>query len=911
MRRKAAIVFVCLLAAGLAVAAYFIRKDKQIVVVDPWVAVPSDAFLIVETSDFPEILTRTTDPSGLVAGLSEMKWAHSLVDAAAIIDSLTGSREVREMISNRKVLLSFHSVSRDRVSLLAVMNTGASFTPRHFMQLVKQSGAVVTETRELGGARLFKLTYGKGNNQPQVTMALTSGILIASLSGPLVEDALNNKTTGSDIRHQQGFSQIVNASGKESDNVYILFRNLPGLIRSFVAEDRINNIVSAAIAGGGDLTFREDGIFISGFLSTAGAGQGADRLADVVPAECGVHELLPIGTNGFTTVMRRAALSGETASDPASINATDLALALSPYTGNEVTDALVSTDSGPRKVILFRMTDRQAAEAVLKERLSAKYHSMGLRDNYFEVTAGAGQGAEVVMYKMPFTGVASVLSGNPATAENDGWVLFSRSYMAFSASPDALAVIKNESDSDNTLINDPEFREMEKTLPTKSSFIFYSSAESLRSLISQFLTPDAAKNLSGKSLSAIQGIGLSLTPSNGMIYTSLSVRYNDRDQKPQIPVSESSVSTDTTGSYNLNPIWKVKLDAAPAVKPFLFLNHNTGATEIFIQDQKNNIYLISASGKILWKALIRERINGDIFMVDYYRNGKNQLLFAGRDYIHLIDRNGSYVDRFPVRMRSPATNALAVFDYESNKDYRLFIAGEDRKIYVYDRSGSPVRGWNIFTTRGRVADPVRFFRVRGKDYLFISDDQTVYLLDRTGNIRVNPQESLKKATGSEVRVTEGSDQALIFTSPDGTMVRLALDGTVSRQKMNTLSEQHRADFADLDGDNKTDCVFIDNGILRFCTDSGTEICSMTFETDNLNGPFIFSMGPADRKTAVYETDRKLLYLIGKNCNPLPGFPLTTGPLFNIGRVQNKSTWNLITNENESYLYLYELNSISK
>jgi hypothetical protein len=911
VRRKAAFIFVGLLAAGLAVAAYFIRKDKQIVVVDPWVAVPSDAFLIIETSDFPEILTRATDPSGLIAGLSEMKWASSVVKAASRIDSLTGSREVREMISNRKVLLSFHSVTKDRVSPLAVMNTGAAFSPRHLGQLLKQSGAVVTETRELGGARLFKVSYGRGSRETQVTMALTSGILIASLSGQLVEDALNNKSTGSDIRHQQGFSQIVNASGKDADNIYILFRNLPGFIRSFVAEDKINTVSSAAIAGGGDLTFREDGIFISGFLSTAGAGQGADRLSDAIPAECGVHELLPVGTLSFMTVMRRAVLSGETASDPASINATDMALALSPYTGSEVTDAQITTDNGSHKVILFRMTDRQAAETVLRERLTAKYRSMGLRDSYFLVTTGEGRNEEVVMYKMPFTGVSSVLSGKSGGTEDDGWVLFSRSYMAFSASPDALATIRNESDRDNTLINDPEFREMEKTLPTKSSFIFYSSAGSLKSLIGRFLTPEASKNLSGKSLSAIQGIGLSLTPSNGMIYTSLSVRYNDSDRKPQLPLQGVAGSADTADNHGLNPVWKVKLDAAPAVKPFLFLNHNTGATEIFIQDQKNNIYLISASGKILWKAAIRERITGDIFMIDYYKNGKNQLLFAGRDYLHLIDRNGSYVDRFPVKMRAPASNTLAVFDYENNKDYRLFVAGEDRKIYLYDRSGSPVRGWNMFTTRGNVSDPVRFFRVRGKDYLFVSDDQSVYLLDRTGNIRVNPQEPLRKARGSEVRVAEGNDQALLFTSPDGTVIHLSLDGTVSKQKISTFSEQHTADFADLDGDNKTDFIFVDQGTLSVYNADGTEVCSRQFDTKNLDGPFIFSFSSSDRKTAVYDRDKKLLYLLGRNCIPVGGFPHATGPFFNIGRVQNKSTWNILTNENDSYIYIYEFNSLSK
>ena len=99
MRKRTGIITISLLAAALAVAAFFIRKDKQVIVVDPWVAVPSDAFLIIETPDFPELLTRVTDPSGLPARLSGMKWASTLVRSAAMVDSITGGRELREAIS--------------------------------------------------------------------------------------------------------------------------------------------------------------------------------------------------------------------------------------------------------------------------------------------------------------------------------------------------------------------------------------------------------------------------------------------------------------------------------------------------------------------------------------------------------------------------------------------------------------------------------------------------------------------------------------------------------------------------------------------------------------------------------------------------------------------------------------------
>jgi len=916
VRKKTGLIFVGLFAAGLIVAAYFIRKEKQVVIVDPWVAIPSDAFFIIETPDFPELITRTTDRTGIIARLSGMNWADTLLKTAAIIDSITGSREVREMISNRKVLLSFHVTGQGRITALAVMSSGPSITPHRLVQLCEASGAAVTDSRDLDGARKYTVSYGQGSNKTTIYMALTSGIVLISSSEALVANALNNKSSGSDIRHQQGFAAIVSTAGRAADNLFVLFRNLPRFVQPFIAADEITKISSAAIAAGGDLTSREDGIFISGFLSTAGAGLGADKFRDIAPAECGVHELLPQTTLSFRTVMRRASLTGEMTSDPASINATDLALAVSPFTGNEVTTAVLPFPEGEKKVILFRMTDRQSAENVLRERLTAKYRSMGLRESHFLASAGSNGEEEAVMYKMPFIGVASILSGEPVSDDADGWVLFSRSYMVFAGSPEALAVIRRDSESENTLINDPEFREIEKTLPTKSSFLFYASGRAIKPIIDRYLTPASSAGLSNITFAGIDGIGLSLTPSNDMIYMSFSVRYRDNDQqRPSLPAAMtagSGASGNVSGaSADLNLAWKVKLDAELASVPFLFLNHNTGATEIFVQDQKNNIYLISASGKILWKAAIRERISGDIFMIDYYKNGKYQLLFSGRDYLHLVDRNGNYVDKFPVKLRSPATNTLSVFDYENNKDYRIFVAGDDRKIYAFDRSGSPVRGWNLFITRGKVTEPVRFYRVKGKDYLFATDDQSVYLLDRTGNIRVNLQEPVKKAPGSSVRFAGDDDQALIFTAPDGTLMRLYFDGTVKKQAIGTFSAQHRSDFFDLDGDGIIDYLYIDHGMLRVYDKSGNEILSKTFDSSNLSSPEMLIFSSSERKVAVYETDKQLLHVTGRNGNPATGFPLKAGPYYTAGRVANKSTWSLLLTQNDGYLYNYLLNSGSK
>lgn len=915
MRKRTGIILVGVLAAALAVAAYLIRKEKQVVLIDPWEAVPADAFFIVETRDFPELLTSITDPAGLLPGLTGMNWASSLVKSASVIDSLTGGRDVRELISNSRVLISFHMAGQGRAVPLAVMSTGPLLTARKLVSLCEASGATVTDRRDLGGTRTFTLTYRRGAGQKAVYVALTAGIMAVTPSESLLTAALDNRSAGADIRQQQGFAPVISAAGKEADNIFILFRNLPGFLKSFTDPEKIASLSSVAIAGGGDLTTAEEGLFISGFLTTAGTGAGADRLADVPPAECGVHEILPGNTLSYNTIMRRASLSGETASDPASINATDLALILSPFTGSEVTDAVIAAGDGIQTIRLFRMTDPRSAEEVLRQRLTARYRSIGMRESHFVASARDDAGVEESIYRMPFTGVASMLAGSDrGRAEGDEWVAFSRSYMLFSGSPETLATVLRESGSENTLINDPEFREMEKTMPTKSSYLFYVSGSAIRSLVSGYLTPAAATALGNAALAGIGGIGVSLTPSNEMIYTSLSVRYSDRGEQTTgsaAAAGSSITATSESDTSSLKLLWRVKLDAEPSIKPGFFTNHNTGATEIFIQDRNNNIYLISPSGKILWKAAIREKITGDIFMIDYYKNGKWQLLFAGHDYLHLIDRNGNYVDRYPVKLRSPASNTLALFDYENNKDYRLFIAGEDRRIYAYDRSGAPVRGWNLFTTRGRVTDPVHFFRVRGKDYLFVADDQAVYVLDRTGNIRVAHQEPLAKAHGSAARLTSGDEPAVIFSAPDGATIRLLFDGTFNRDTLSGISASHRSDFADIDGDDLTDRLYLDGSVLTALDGNGRRMWTYGAGSGKVDGPFILNTGSGERRTALYDTGNGMLHLLGRNGTSLSGFPRRSGPGFNIGRITNKSTWNLIVSEEGNYLCNYEMVPVSK
>ena len=294
-------------------------------------------------------------------------------------------------------------------------------------------------------------------------------------------------------------------------------------------------------------------------------------------------------------------------------------------------------------------------------------------------------------------------------------------------------------------------------------------------------------------------------------------------------------------------------------------------------------------------------------MIDFYRNGKLQILFSGKNYMHLLDRNGNYVERYPVRLRSPASGPMALFDYENNGEYRIAVPGEDKIIYVYDKSGSVVRGWKQFRTNGLVTSEINFYRVSGKDYIIASDENTVYFLDRTGNIRVRLKEPVTRAAHSEMRLNSGVESSLIFTSPDGVIQNISFDGSVRKTEIRKFSVDHSFDFFDIDGDAFGEYIFIDSGKLYLYDHDRSEIFIRDFGTDELRGPIIFTFSASDKKIGVFSNKEKLIYLIDRNGNTVSGFPLQGASMFSIGKLSEKGGFQLIVGSGDNFLYNYRLN----
>ncbi|MBS1651808.1 MAG: hypothetical protein JSU07_07355 [Bacteroidetes bacterium] len=194
--------------------------------------------------------------------------------------------------------------------------------------------------------------------------------------------------------------------------------------------------------------------------------------------------------------------------------------------------------------------------------------------------------------------------------------------------------------------------------------------------------------------------------------------------------------TDKQINGNENFLWTVSLDTTIIFTPSKFKNHITSENEIIVADANKNLYLINAKGNILWKKHLNELPDQAIYTIDIFKNAKYQILFNSKNYLHLIDRNGNYVEGYPVKTPAEITCPITLIDYDNDKNYRIIFPCNNKTLYNYSAFGVKHEGFTPIKTKNKVILPVYFIRLGLSDYLTAIDEGgEVYLFSRKGDIR--------------------------------------------------------------------------------------------------------------------------------------------------------------------------------
>ena len=881
-----------MLIAGVVVLGYFLNQSRKNLFTDPYKVIRNDACVIIETYDIRSLINSMTTGKGLFSEIENVKEFNSFSTKLKYIADQINKPGFKRIMQEGTALISLHASGKGELIPFFSKAIPADLGYRQLRDAFVNSGISEIYEQKSGGRKLIGLPYTVNNRKDTLFATINSGLIICSTSGDLIEKASLQSAPETDIRDIPGFSRILLSTGKNEDKLFIVFGNLKNTISKIFARDRsylADKIIKLGGIAGGDIFINENGISISGYTESSDSSEYLFRYNSIQPAEFQTYKILPSGTSMFESAIFISGEYGKRTGIYPSRKISDLAEEIEPFLGDEITRAYIEikdNNVSQNSLVIYELRNRVQCENIFLKYLAGETEVTFFKPDEL---------IRIPVYTEGPAGLLSALQPDFAPGFSDSCFAFYDNYMITGNSYITISRFLYDNILNKTLANDMEYREFEKMAPSRAGYLFYCIPSRCIDYFSGYFNQDISAGLrSGKnSLDKIQSVGFQLASINGMIYNNLSVSYKD-------VVREESTTE-----------WETLLDTTAGIKPFFFTNHNTGAKEIFIQDIKNNAYLINAAGRVLWKVPLKEKINGTVYMIDYYRNGKNQLLFSGRNNLHLLDRNGNYVERYPVRLRSPATNSLALFDYDNNSNYRLVIAGEDKLVYTYDRTGSVVKGWEPFRTAGYVNAEAGYYKVSGKDYIVVADESSLYFLDRSGKTRLTLDEAVTKARGSALRLTPGSEPALVFTSPDGTVQNVYFNRNVQKFSFRKFSFDHSFDFFDVDGDGFGEYVFIDKGILYLYDHNMKEMFSKDFSSDNLGGPINFTFSSTDRKIGVFDVNKNLIYLINSKGEIMTGFPLRGASMFSIGKLSSGSGWNLIVGGTDRFLYNYKLETSLK
>ncbi len=496
------------------------------------------------------------------------------------------------------------------------------------------------------------------------------------------------------------------------------------------------------------------------------------------------------------------------------------------------------------------------------------------------------------VYRFPYPSFPGIWMGSPFSMIEARFVTFYDNYMVFANSEQGLHEYLRNMVLGTTLSKDMYYQQFRKNSSSRANMNVFVDVNKAYGLRNELFTNSLLGQMEDREES-IRKFGMV----NWQVQRERDIFFNSVAVAFQAEVRDEARTT-----------WQSAVGNNVTLKPQLVVNHNdAGNHEIIMQDNQHQLSLVTAAGRVRWSIPLSGPVLGEIHQVDYYKNGKLQYLFNTKEKLYLIDRNGNNVAHFPVTLRSPATNAVSVFDYDNNRNYRYFVAGEDKKVYAYDYSGKIIQGWKFDQTDHPVTTPVQHFRVAGKDYIVFKDKSRIYIQNRQGETRV-PTKARFENSGNPLTLNLDGRPKIVATDTGGNVYYLYFNGEFEEKKTARFSENHFFTVDDLDGDNVPDFIFVDGNEVTVMKENGRKMFSKKLDNQLKHPPHIYTFSAGLKKVGVVDETANRIYLFNPDGKLHEGFPLQGNSEFSIGKLSGSDAGlSLIVGSEGGKLYNYTLN----
>jgi hypothetical protein len=692
-----------------------------------WSFVPETATLVYESNDIHSTLEHLKDQNTwrTLTLIPEINKINTLI--AQMDSTINRENAFTEALSNTQMLISLHRTGKNQFDFLV----SAELSQIQSREMLSQIQSAYFEaeyrkkTREFLGESIVEVIK---DGIPIYAYNIHKQFFVGSTTPYLVEDAIR-------IRKQENIKSFIERNKElislvkmqqDQGNIYLNMTAIPGALRDILPAWRLNKAGKSSFL---DLKINNQTITLDGFsfadkddwLNTLDMGSGQTmNIAEVIPINSAIvrhynfsdgaswgekySQYLQSNDTGVQ-VIRQELLS------QLDLDATYTFQLLD----NEIAHT-ISTGSGDiQQLMILEVKDMDLMTRFLDGVIERNLNKTGdstLFENFGEYKIKA----------LPTNQFPYALMGEFASGFEDCFFTTYRNYLLISDHLPYLKQSLSDIEEENTWRKSLRMSNFLDNLNQESSYsLFVNVPSTIRSVVGG-LDP-RWRNLITQNdfvIKTFENIAIQISPVDEKFYTSV---YIDQ--------SNGNIRSEVT------PIAKSTLDLGVKInsKPILLKDHTQNERSILLQDSTDQIYWVTHDFKVEWTKPLEGPISGEIHSLDYYKNGKLQYAFVTPNQIHMIDREGNYLPGYPKSMKgSDSLKYLTVVDYDGDKNYRLVIADRQGQIFITNKEGTSLAGWQPKKLNDPLVDAPKHYRISNKDlFLMATKEGKIHVFNRRAN----------------------------------------------------------------------------------------------------------------------------------------------------------------------------------
>lgn len=748
------ILIVFLISILAAASYYFYTEHVKEDTFNSWQIIPSNAAIVVETADADAAWKQVLE-TDIGKGFKNTPVYNDISVFFNAIDSLSGSENGNEVLLKNPLRISFVPVAQDQFELLYVLpvidsdvqqvisNVNASFQKSDNYEVVVRNylDKQIKEVNKIGKSGSFSFLFYENH-------------LVVSKSAFLVESVIRLITGDKIADFRSKNSELFTLPSLMTDeaNIYINYPQLAKWLNTFAKPSNASFFDPLSkVEGGAALDFSiSTNVFIfNGFSLSYDTANLFPQHKNEEAGKINSSNLIPANAEYVWTY--RFSQKDDFTED------------VSNWIGNEMSlIALPSLREGESSDLLL-IESRDPGEAL----------------NHFNMLAERAANEDTVYRESyagyPLTEIVPLEWPQKALKMYDpdqlAFFTIVNNYIAVSNNLETLKILIEDIENENTWGKNLDIRKyLQLGLEEVNMSLIVHPENYWRSLL--YNVNDQWQGKFQEYSTFFKGFVISSFQINRLedkYYTSALFSY---EQQENLAQGDRTMDTRISKTFN-HPLHS---------QPFIVKSHKSNQFEILIQDEEKNLMLIDWDGNRLWQDSISSYIESDVHQIDFYKNEKLQYFFTGENKIFVVDRNGDFVEDYPLTVGERNIKYAQVIDYDNSKNYRFALADDQGSIYLLNKHGKILDGWGPKRLQGSLSQAPFHTRIRGRDYIVVIQERgVVHILNRRGEHYNKFPIDLEYRIAGKIFLQKGTDATsseLHLVTENGQLIKINLEGNI-------------------------------------------------------------------------------------------------------------------------------------